>query len=111
MTTAAAAEPDIATVPDVNGHWPANDILYGGSFAPESLTAALDDLAKAYEQARKDPAYIAQLKDLLKNYAGRPTLLYRADRFSERTWRTPARTRSTTCSARRCSRSGWARPG
>jgi tryptophan synthase beta chain len=83
MTTAAAAEPDIATVPDVNGHWPANDILYGGSFAPESLTAALDDLAKAYEQARKDPAYIAQLKALLKNYAGRPTLLYRADRFSE----------------------------
>src|SRR5580698_5565572 len=84
MTTAAAAEPDIATVPNVNGHWPANDILYGGSFAPESLTAALDDLAKAYEQARKDPAYIAQLKDLLKNYAGRPTLLYHAERFSER---------------------------
>jgi len=83
MTTAAPAEPDIATVPDINGHWPANDVLYGGSFAPESLTAALDDLAKAYDQARKDPAFTAKLKDLLKNYAGRPTLLYRADRFSE----------------------------
>jgi tryptophan synthase beta chain len=83
MTTAAPAEPDIATVPDINGHWPANDVLYGGSFAPESLTSALDDLAKAYDQARKDPAFTTRLKDLLKNYAGRPTLLYHAERFSE----------------------------
>jgi tryptophan synthase beta chain len=77
------AEPDIAPVPDTSGHWAANDVLYGGSFAPESLTFALDDLAKAYDQARKDPAYTAALNDLLKNYAGRPTLLYHAERFSE----------------------------
>jgi tryptophan synthase beta chain len=83
VVDAGPAEPDIAAVPDTSGHFPANDVLYGGSFAPESLTSALDDLAQAYDQARKDPAFTAKLKDLLKNYAGRPTLLYLAERFSE----------------------------
>ena len=83
MTTAGPAEPDIAQVPDTSGHFPVNDVLYGGSFAPEALTFALDDLTKAYDQARKDPAFTATLAGLLRNYAGRPTLLYHAERFSE----------------------------
>jgi tryptophan synthase beta chain len=93
------AEPDIFPVPDVTGHF--GD--YGGLFAPESLMAAIEQLAKEYEVARTDPAFVAELSGLLKNYA--------ASCSSVRTWRTPDRTRSTTSSARCCSPSGWARPG
>jgi tryptophan synthase beta chain len=78
------AEPDIAPVPDLAGHFAARGVAYGGRFAPESLMAALDDLSVAYEQARHDAAFQGELAGLLKNYAGRPTLLYHAERFSER---------------------------
>jgi tryptophan synthase beta chain len=71
------AEPDICAVPDLSGHFG----VYGGSFAPESLTTALDQLAKEYEAARTDPAFTAELGGLLKNYAARPTLLSEARRF------------------------------
>jgi tryptophan synthase beta chain len=78
------AEPDIAPVPDLAGHFSAQGIAYGGRFAPESLMAALDDLTEAYQQARKDPEFTGELGRLLRDYAGRPTLLYHARRFSER---------------------------
>jgi tryptophan synthase beta chain len=45
--------------------------------------AALDELSGAYEQARTDPAFRAELDRLLTGYAGRPTLLTRAQRFGE----------------------------
>jgi tryptophan synthase beta chain len=45
--------------------------------------AALDELTSALAAARKDPAFQAELGDLLTNYAGRPTLLYHAKNFSE----------------------------
>jgi tryptophan synthase beta chain len=45
--------------------------------------APLDDLDRAYEEARRDPAFQAELNDLLHNYAGRPTPLYHARRLSE----------------------------
>ncbi|MBV9096050.1 MAG: tryptophan synthase subunit beta [Streptosporangiaceae bacterium] len=75
------AEPDIAPVPDTSGHFPAHGIRYGGRFAPEALMAALDELSAAYDHARKDPAFAAELAGLLRGYAGRPTLLYAAERF------------------------------
>ena len=78
MSGADAAEPDIAPVPDTFGHFPADGVAYGGRFAPEALMAALDELAAAYQQARNDPDFRARLDDLLRNYAGRPTLLTRA---------------------------------
>ncbi len=81
---AAPAEPDIAPVPDAGGHFTAHGVRYGGRFAPEALMTALDELAAAYEQARNDPAFRAELDRLLRGYAGRPTLLYRAERFGER---------------------------
>ena len=81
MTETAPAEPDIAPVPDRSGHFPAADIAYGGRFAPEALMAALDELTDAYEQARNDPAFRAELDGLLAGYAGRPTLLTEAKRF------------------------------
>jgi len=89
MTAATAAdladpaEPDIAPVPDMSGHFPAHGIAYGGRFAPEALMAALDELTAAYRQARNDPAFRAELDGLLTGYAGRPTLLTGAARFSE----------------------------
>jgi tryptophan synthase beta chain len=81
MTGTDPAEPDIAPVPDAAGHFPAAGIAYGGRFAPESLMAALDELTVAYQQARSDPVFTAELDGLLKSYAGRPTLLTRAERF------------------------------
>jgi tryptophan synthase beta chain len=81
MTATDPAEPDIAPVPDAGGHFPAAGIAYGGRFAPEALMAALDELTAAYQQARNDPAFTAELDGLLRSYAGRPTLLTRAERF------------------------------
>ena len=83
MTGTDPAEPEIAPVPDVAGHFPAAGIAYGGRFAPEALMAALDELTAAYQQARNDAAFGAQLDGLLKNYAGRPTLLTQAKRFGQ----------------------------
>jgi len=69
----------IPTQPDAQGHFGP----YGGRFVPEVLMAPLEDLEKAYQEARVDPAFQAELKDLLENYAGRPTPLYFAKRLSE----------------------------
>jgi tryptophan synthase beta chain len=77
------AEPEIGPVPDASGHFSVAGIAYGGRFAPEALTAALDELAVAYQQARSDPAFTAELDGLLKSYAGRPTLLTQAKRFGQ----------------------------
>jgi len=81
MSGTDPAEPDIAPVPDTFGHFAAGGVAYGGRFAPEALMAALDELAAAYQQARNDPDFRARLDSLLRNYAGRPTLLTRARRF------------------------------
>ena len=56
---------------------------YGGRFVPETLMRALDELAAAYESARRDSAFQAELDDLLKNYVGRPSPLYFAERLTE----------------------------
>jgi len=77
----APAEPDIAPVPDIAGHFGSEGL--GGSFAPEALTAALAELTAEYEKARTDPGYLTRLGDLLTNYAGRPSLLTEAANFSE----------------------------
>ena len=65
--------------PDSTGHFGP----YGGRFVPEVLMAPLEELEKAYCQASADPAFQAELADLLHNYAGRPTPLYYAKRLSE----------------------------
>jgi tryptophan synthase beta chain len=69
------------TMPDGEGHFTANGIGYGGRFAPEALTAALDELTAAYQQASSDPSFRDELGALLKDYAGRPTLLTEVKRF------------------------------
>ncbi|MGI8770170.1 MAG: tryptophan synthase subunit beta [Acidobacteriaceae bacterium] len=57
---------------------------YGGRYVPETLMAALEELEAAYEQARTDPSFSAQLDVLLRDYAGRPTPLYLATRLTEK---------------------------
>ena len=56
---------------------------YGGRFVPEALIAALDQLAAEYEKAKTDAAFQDEFHRLLRDYAGRPSLLYDAQRFSE----------------------------
>jgi tryptophan synthase beta chain len=60
---------------------------YGGQYVPETLMPALAELELAWMQARADPAYHAQLERLLRDFAGRPTPLYRAERLSARAGR------------------------
>jgi tryptophan synthase beta chain len=65
--------------PDAKGHFGP----YGGRYVPEVLMAPLEELEQAYLEARNDASFSAELDDLLKNYAGRPTPLYHARRLSE----------------------------
>jgi tryptophan synthase beta chain len=51
---------------------------YGGRYVPETLMPGLEELARVHAEARRDPAFQAELADLLANYSGRPTPLYRA---------------------------------
>ena len=67
-------------VPDAAGRFGA----FGGRYVPETLTRALDELAAEYSKAQKDPAFQAQLDDLLKNFVGRPSPLYFAEQLSKR---------------------------
>ena len=60
---------------------------YGGRFVPETLIPALDELASAWLEARGDPQFVAELDRLLRDFVGRPTPLYLAERLSERVGR------------------------
>lgn len=57
---------------------------FGGRFVPEALIAALDELAVSYEQARRDPAFVAELGRLRSEYTGRPSPLTEVPRFAAR---------------------------
>src|SRR3569833_4263292 len=65
--------------PDSGGHFGP----YGGRYVPEVLMSPLEELEKTYLEAKKDPAFHAELDFLLSQYAGRPTPLYPARRLSE----------------------------
>jgi tryptophan synthase beta chain len=56
---------------------------YGGQYVPETLMPALAELEAAWQEARSDREFRAELDELLRDYAGRPTPLYRARRLSE----------------------------
>ena len=66
------------TGPDAGGHFGA----YGGRFVAETLMPLVLALEQAYEAAKKDPAFHAELKDLLTHYAGRESPLYFAERLT-----------------------------
>jgi tryptophan synthase beta chain len=56
---------------------------FGGRYVPETLIPALDELEVAWDAAAKDPAFVAEVDDMLANYVGRPSPLSTAPRFSE----------------------------
>jgi tryptophan synthase beta chain len=56
---------------------------YGGQYVPETLMPALAELEAAWVAARDDPGYKAELHGLLRDFAGRPTALYLAERLSQ----------------------------
>lgn len=55
---------------------------YGGQYVPETLMNAVIELENAYDQYKNDPDFNQELNDLLKKYAGRPSLLYYADKMT-----------------------------
>jgi tryptophan synthase beta chain len=55
---------------------------YGGTFAPETLMAPLADVASAFERARRDPRFRSDFDRALRDYAGRPTPVYLAERLT-----------------------------
>src|SRR3954468_22613160 len=67
-------------LPDAHGHFGP----YGGMFVPETLMAALHELAAEYERAKNDESFQNELSILLRDFAGRPTPLYFAERLTSR---------------------------
>ncbi|HVU34734.1 MAG TPA: tryptophan synthase subunit beta [Opitutaceae bacterium] len=78
-TQSDAAPIDRFSLPDTAGHFG----RYGGVFVPETLMTALEELGAAYGVARQDPKFQAELRHHLKEFAGRPTELYFAERLTE----------------------------
>ena len=65
--------------PDKWGHWGP----YGGRFVPETLMAPLEELTRAYLESKEEIAFHSELQSLLRNYAGRPTPLFYAERLTK----------------------------
>lgn len=69
----------MSSFPDALGHFGP----YGGRFVPEVLMSPIEELERAYADARQDANFQAELESLLRDYAGRPTPLYFASRLTE----------------------------
>ena len=74
MPTAAP----VSHVPDARGRFGP----YGGRFVPETLMFALDQLDRAYQDAKNDPTFLAEFDRRLQEYVGRPSRLYFAERLT-----------------------------
>ena len=57
--------------------------LYGGQYIPETLVPAVQEVEQAYDAYKKDPAFQSELRQLMENYAGRPSLLYYAEKMTK----------------------------
>src|SRR3990167_7376877 len=66
--------------PDKLGHFG----RFGGKFVPETIMPALDQLEKAYLEAKNDPTFNAELEYYLREYVGRPSTLYYAERLTKK---------------------------
>ena len=69
----------MTTLPDDKGRFG----QFGGQYVPETLMPALAELTEAWEEAREDAAFQAELGQLLRDYVGRPTPLHHARRLTE----------------------------
>ncbi|MBL9166089.1 MAG: tryptophan synthase subunit beta [Planctomycetaceae bacterium] len=79
MASSAEKRDAAAAVPDKQGRFGS----FGGRYVPETLVYALDQLEAEYAKACADPAFKAELEDLLKHFVGRPSPFYHAKRLSE----------------------------
>ena len=70
----------VSGVPDSNGHFGP----FGGVFVPETLIFALDQLKAEYESAKKDPEFGREFDRYMREYVGRPSRLYFAQRLTEK---------------------------
>ncbi len=70
--------PAASILPDASGHFGP----YGGAFVPETLVSAIAELTAEYEKAKNDSTFQTELATLLRDFAGRPTPLYFAERLS-----------------------------
>jgi tryptophan synthase beta chain len=57
--------------------------IFGGQYVPETLMKEVNRVAEAYEEAKKDPAFIKEFEELSRTYTGRPSLLYYAKNMTE----------------------------
>ncbi|MDZ7969026.1 MAG: tryptophan synthase subunit beta [Nostoc sp. DedSLP03] len=78
MTTTPLSPSSTAQVPDTLGRFG----QFGGKYVPETLMPALAELETAYQQYRNDPGFQAELQQLLRDYVGRATPLYFAERLT-----------------------------
>jgi tryptophan synthase beta chain len=78
MAMSAETKVSRHSLPDAGGHFGP----YGGVYVPETLMTALYELGSAYEAAKADPAFQQELQHHLREFAGRPTELYFAERLS-----------------------------
>jgi tryptophan synthase beta chain len=72
--------PAIEMLPDGHGHFG----VYGGMFVPETLMTALHELTAEYQRAKNDAQFQNELARLLRDFAGRPTPLYFAERLTKK---------------------------
>ncbi len=79
MTTEYTETPHGEHDPDDRGYYGS----YGGRFMPEALIGVVDEVAAEYDKARTDPEFVNEFRRLLRDYAGRPSLLTEAKRFGE----------------------------
>ena len=80
MTTNSLTKPNsYKTLPDQSGHFG----LFGGRFVAETLMPLILEVEKAYDAAKADPAFRAELDNFLEHYVGRPSPLYLAQRLTE----------------------------
>ena len=75
----SSSMPDRFSLPDQRGRFGP----YGGSYVPETLYHPLRELNDAYQEAQADPSFKQELNQLLKEFAGRPTELYFAERLTK----------------------------
>mgnify|MGYP001634304133 FL=1 len=57
--------------------------IYGGQYVPETVMNAVCELEEAYGRYKNDPEFVEELKNLYKDYAGRPSMLYYAEKMTE----------------------------
>ena len=79
MASTSVVSPTLSVAPDAYGRFG----KFGGRYVPETLSAALDQLERAYAEAVADPAFAAELDGLLSAFVGRPTPLLFAKRLTK----------------------------